>query len=482
MTKRTRRQFLEDSMLAAAAAAAAAPDHQILGAEAAQSRSTADRLGVAIIGLRGRGNSHISAFAGRRDTRILYLCDVDRDLGRRRIEEAGKRQRGRRPRFETDFRRALEDPRVDVVSIATPHHWHALAAIWSFQAGKDVYLEKPVGHTIDDGRKIAGAAERYGRICQTGFQCRSNRGVREAIGFVHHGKIGGVQVARGLCYKRQRPIGLPGIYQPPANVDFDFWLGPSSPATLTRKQFHHDWHWQWAYGNGSLGHQAIHQLDLARWGLGVDYPSRRVISLGGCFDAPDARQSANTQVVYFDYDQAQLLFEIRGLPSKPYRKIRVGVILEGTEGYLVITSHSSGSAFDLDGNPIRHFRGGGNHFANFLRAVRRRSEDSLHAGLDVGNATSTLCHQGNISHRLGQPVSQKDLVQYLADSSLGDPTVNAVRRTLDHLRENEFDPARLRLTLGKPLEYDAATDSFLNSQAANHLVKQEYRPPYRLPI
>jgi predicted dehydrogenase len=481
MSRRTRRQFLEDSMFAAAAAVAAGSEPPVLAGERAGSRSALERLGVAVVGVRGRGSSHISAWAGRKDTEVLYVCDVDREVGQRRVVEAGKRQRGRVPRFEEDLRRVLEDPRVDVVSIATPNHWLALAAIWAMQAGKDVYLEKPVSHNVSEGRRIVQAARRYGRVCQAGMQCRSNRGAIDAMRYVHQGHIGQVRVARSLCYRRRTGIGSPGRFHPPASVNYDLWLGPAAMAPLTRPRFHHDWHWQWAYGNGDLGNQAIHQLDLARWSLGAGGLSRGVVSYGGCFGTADARETADTQVVIHDCGDAALVCEVRGLNSDARRGAKVGVIVEGTEGYLVMTSYSSGAVFDGEGNAVQHFSGGGDHFANFLRAVRTRRAGGLNADIEEGHLSSTLCHLGNISYRLGQPVAMAELQRRLDDVNTPDDAQRTFERTVRHLESNRLDVSSLPFQAGPWLAFDPTSETFRDSPEADQLLTRPYRQPFEMP-
>ncbi|HBO43358.1 MAG TPA: gfo/Idh/MocA family oxidoreductase, partial [Planctomycetaceae bacterium] len=279
----SRRQFLQDTLIAAAAAAAATAGPAVLShaaqADIAESGPN-DKLGIAMIGVHGQGNNHIKEYLKRRDVEIVCVCDVDEKVGQQRVEEIAKRQK-RKPRFVKDIREVCDDQSVDFVSIATPNFWHALGAIWAIQAGKDVYVEKPVSHNVSEGRRIVEAARKHGRICQMGAQCRSMKGTIDAIDYVKSGKIGEVKLARGLCYKPRRPIGPPGVFDPPAEVDYDLYLGPCAIAPVTRSRFHYDWHWQSPYGNGDLGNQGIHQMDIARWGLGVDRLSDRVSSYGG---------------------------------------------------------------------------------------------------------------------------------------------------------------------------------------------------------
>jgi len=285
MTKRTRREFLEDSMFAtaamAAAAAAASPSISFAKDEVKKAGPN-EKLRCAVIGARGRGGNHIKAYMQRKDCEIAYIVDVDERVGRKRCADI-KRQTGRSPKWVKDMRTVFDDKSVDFISTATPNHWHALCGIWAMQAGKDVYVEKPISHDIPEGVALVAAAKKYGRICQVGTQCRSHAAARDAVAFLHSGGIGEVNFARGLCYKRRKSIGALGDYALPKGVDFNLWSGPAPYTTpkLTRKQFHYDWHWQRLYGNGDSGNQGPHQTDIARWGLGINRHPESVLAYGG---------------------------------------------------------------------------------------------------------------------------------------------------------------------------------------------------------
>ncbi len=265
-------------------------------------------------------------------------------------------------------------------------------------------MEKPVSHNVSEGRRIVEAARKYKKICQTGTQSRSAKGMQEAMKFLHDGKIGQVKVARGLCYKRRPSIGPKGAYPVPAEVNYDLWSGPAPLVELTRPKFHYDWHMQTLYGNGDLGNQGIHQMDIARWGLGVNQVSNSVLCYGGRLGYEDAGDAANTQVAIHDYGDKSLVFEVRGLETKDYRGAKVGNIFEGTNGYLMMSSYEAGLAFDKDGNQIAKFIGGGDHFGNFIDAVRSRKSEDLNADILEGHLSSALCHLGNISYYLGTKV------------------------------------------------------------------------------
>ena len=228
---------------------------------------------MATIGIRGRGQDHISAFSHRKDTAVVALCDVDSrlfDSSSKKLED----RTGKAPQLVTDLRRIMDDKTIDVVTVATPNHWHALAAVWACQAGKDVYVEKPISHNVSEGRKIAEAARKYGKIVQAGTQNRSGEGVRQAMDFLHSGGLGPVYLARGLCFKPRGSIGIKADAPVPEGVDYNIWLGPAPERPFNPNRFHYEWHWNWDYGNGDLGNQGIHQMDVARWGLGKDTHSR----------------------------------------------------------------------------------------------------------------------------------------------------------------------------------------------------------------
>lgn len=480
MTQFSRRQFLENSMFAAAAAAmAGGAPKLLLGAEAKQGKSANDRLGVAVIGVKGRGNEHLNAYGNtdKYNIEVTYICDTDTEWGMKRVEETAKRQ-GRAPKFVQDLRQVFDDPAVDVVSIATPNHWHALAAIWAIQAGKDVYVEKPVSHNVSEGRRIVEAARKHQKICQTGTQCRSMAGTIEAIEYVKAGKIGQVKVGRGLCYKPRGSIGPKGEYAPPATVNYDIWLGPAPKKPVTRKQFHYDWHWFWDYGNGDLGNQGIHQMDIARWGLGVDGLSKGVLSYGGRFGYEDSGETANSQTVIHDYGDKSLVFEVRGLSTEPLRGAKVGVIFEGSEGFVVLTSYEGGAAFDLNGKMVKTFKGGGDHFGNFFTAVRSRSISDLNADIEQGHLSSALCHLGNISYLLGEQVAFAEVPDRLKDyaGATGD-----YERFSRHLTDNKVNLESTPIRLGAALALDPAAEKFVGNSQADAMLTREYRAPFVVP-
>ncbi|HET6879823.1 MAG TPA: Gfo/Idh/MocA family oxidoreductase [Pirellulales bacterium] len=475
----SRRRFLERSLLSSAAAAVAGMTPTIVEAEERRPGTSAnDRLSVAVIGVRGQGNGHLGAYSntGRYNTEVTYICDADEAVGQQRTQEIAKKQ-GRAPKYVQDLRQVFDDPTVDVVSIATPNHWHALAAIWAMQAGKDVYVEKPVSHNVSEGRRIVQTARKRQRICQTGTQCRSMGGTLQAIEHVQSGKIGEVKLARGLCYKRRDSIGPAGTYEVPATVDYNLWLGPAPQKPPARRQFHYDWHWFWDYGSGDLGNQGIHQMDIARWGLGLSGLSKNVVSYGGRFGYEDAGETANTQTILHDYGDKTLVFEVRGLPTDALRGAHVGVIFEGSDGYVVLTSYEGGAAFDRDGKLVTSFKAGGDHFGNFLDAVRSRRREDLHADIEEGHLSSALCHLGNISYRLGSSAPLGEVRERL---KVRPGAAADFDRVAQHLADNNV-PDTVLMQFGAPLSFDSEAERFIGNSAADALLTREYRKPFVVP-
>ncbi|MCC7086673.1 MAG: Gfo/Idh/MocA family oxidoreductase [Pirellulales bacterium] len=480
MQNHSRRQFLHDTLWSAATAVIASNlPLQPCFAGDQQSRSPSERLRIAVLGVGKRGIDHATAFASRQDTEVAIICDADTDTGQKRCDELLEKT-GRRPHFEQDLRKVIDNKSIDIVSIALPNHWHALAAIWAMQAGKDVYVEKPVSHNIAEGRAVVDSARKYKRICQTGTQHRSLPGLRDAIAYLHSGKLGDVKIARGLCYKPRRSIGPPGSYLPPPSVNYDLWCGPAPVKPVTRKKFHYDWHWFWDYGNGEIGNQGVHQMDIARWGLGADTKRSSVISFGGRFRFNDAGETVNTQLAVYGYGPQSLLFEIRALETADRRGVRIGVIFEGTQGSLVWNSvQAGGIAFDLDNRPIETFlAGAGDHFDNFVQAVRCRRVEALHADILEGHLSSALCHLGNISHRLGNDLLPEAAREIAARIENFDSLQETVEQLVAHLRANRWPTGDDRyLRAGELLAFDTRLEKFINhSRADTYLTRADRKP------
>ena len=460
-------------------------------------KSPGDTMNVAVIGFGGRGGSHISGYKKLKNegVRVAALCDVDQKVLGKGVESFDKEKQ--KVTGYTDLRKLLENKDIDAVSIATPNHWHALASIWAIQAGKDVYVEKPVSHCVWEGRQIVNAARKYGKIVQTGTQSRSSRaGIGGGVKYVQEGNLGKIIVARGLCYKRRASIGKSEGEQPvPDTIDFDLWCGPGPKKPLTRKKLHYDWHWTWDYGNGDLGNQGIHQMDIARWYLGEMELSPSVWSVGGRLGYEDDGETANTQIIYHGYEKAPLIFEVRGLPAskdvKDMDKLSqtsqglklgsgagVGVIIECEGGTVVVPNYSSAIVYDKDGKEMKKFEGADDHFKNFINACRSRRVDDLHADILEGHLSSGLCHTGNISHRLGQKEAPDAILEKIKGDKLG---AESFERMKEHLAKNEVDLSKDKLTLGVSLKMDGKTERFIDNDDANAMLKNKYREPFVVP-
>jgi predicted dehydrogenase len=483
MSRQTRRDFLEQSLFAAAAASLAGIPSAATADDSPKKKSPNERLRVACVGVGGRGGEHIREFGRHPHCELVAVVDVDEAHGNRRVESI-KSWLKQTPKYYRDIRKMLEDPSIDVVSIATPNHWHSLAAIWAIQAGKQVYVEKPVSHNVSEGRRVVQAARKHKAIVQTGTQCRSNPGMKQAIEFVRSGKIGEVKLARGLCYKRRKEIGPKGTYPIPATVDYNLWTGPAPMKPLTRKNLHYDWHWMWDYGNGDLGNQGIHQMDIARWGLGVDDIGYGVVSYGGRLGYEDAGETANTQVSIHEYPGGKrLVFEVRGLETSKLRDVGVGVIFYGTEGDVVIPSYNGGVAFDRKGNEIKTFKGGNDkfHFGNFVDAVLSQDAKKLNADILEGHRSSALCHLANISYRLGGLVTGSEASERLASDKEG---LETFQRVSEHLAANMvmIEHSKI-LRFGKKLTIDPQHEVFTGPDVseADLMLTRDYRRPFVVP-
>lgn len=483
MARLSRREFLENSMLAAAAAVGTGSLVQGLHA-AEQPVSPSDKLRIVVLGVNSRGGEHLSQWLARKDVEVVAICDPDVDVGMRKGVARVKAETGKTPAYFQDIRKLLEAANTwDIASIATPNHWHALAGIWALQHGKDVYVEKPVSHNVSEGRRLVEAARHYQRICQAGTQCRSMPGSIKAIEYVKSGKIGDVKIARGLCYKPRPSIGPKGNYEVPASIDYDVWCGPAPKNPLTRAKLHYDWHWTWDYGNGDLGNQGIHQMDVARWGLGVSDIGQSVVSYGGRFGYVDAGETANTQINIHDYGDKTLIFEVRGLPTNDLKGAKVGVIFEGTDGYVVLTSYDKGAAFDLKGNKIQDFTGSGDHFGNFIDAVRSRKYESLNGEILEGHISSALCHLGNISYRLGEQMPTADVSKRLEGLKAKAANLETLERFTSHLKDNKVDLDKTPIQFGAALTLDSKAETFTGDLAekANPMLTREYRKGFEVP-
>ncbi len=487
MKTRSRRQFIKGSLFGAAGASTFCS----LPASAKPSGANGD-LRIAVIGCGGRGGGHVRGCLGQRGVRVAAVCDADRGRNDGNAARVAEKQ-GSKPKTYTDYRELCADKDIDGVMIATPNHTHALIAILAAQNGKHVYVEKPVSHNIWEGRKLVEAAEKYGRhgvVIQHGMQRRSDTGWREVMEWIKDKPLGEMVVSRGFCYKPRKSIGkVTGPQQPPAGVDYDLWSGPREMLPVRRRQFHYDWHWQRPYGNGDIGNQGPHQMDVARWALGQEKCAPGVLSIGGRFGYDDDGDTANTQVAFFDYRPVPLIFEVRGLPEKGldwgkgmshYKGARIGNVIEFEGGHI-----TESKAYDQDGKTVKKFgiTNGRGHLENWLAALRDGLQGGQHEhelGAHTGHISAALGHMANISHYLGKGASPAGCKASLGGDKMRGEVFD---RFAAHLDNNGVDITKTQATLGPLLQFDPDKEAFIGegNEAANKLVKGDYREEFSIP-
>jgi len=403
-----------------------------------------DTIRAAVLGLNGRGGTHIQGFMGTEGAKVAVLCDPDRVV-LDRVAAAFERKYKYKPETETDLRKVYDRKDVDVVGIATPNHWHSLAAIWACQAGKDVYVEKPGSHNIYEGRKMVEAAHKHNRIVQHGVQLRSSEAVQEAVDHLRKGTIGKVYLARGLVYRRRPSIGhAKDPDTAPATLDWNVWQGPAQERAFSKRYVHYNWHWHWDYGNGDVGNQGVHETDMCLWGLGVDTLPTDIVAMGGKFLWDDDKETPEhlTSSYFFPETNQMIEFAVRPWATNGEAGVQVGNLFYGSKGYLVINGYNQYEIF-FGGNG----RDGGEpgpkrkdkdpvpaHFANFIKAVRSRSTSDQNGPVETAHTSSALAHLGNIAYRLG-----------------------------------------------RKLKFDPKTERFVGDSEADAMLTRRYRPPFVVP-
>jgi len=483
MSKLTRRDFIKSTMAAGFAIASATPSSRVRGANS--------DIRLAIVGTGDQGSNHIKIFEKLPGVRIVAICDADRDHIQQNVDYFAKNNQ----KVDTyvDVRQLLENKNIDAITSATPNFWHSLLTIWACQAGKDVYIEKPVSHNIWEGRKAVEAARKYNRIVQAGTQKRSSEAHPAAYEWMRQGNLGPIKWVRSLCYKARFEgtngivTGTNGPIPVPAGVDYNLWCGPAEMQPLCRTELHYKWHWVWNTGNGDLGNQGIHEMDLGRWALGDPKLAPRVMSFGGRFRVNDAGETANTQIVFLDYKPAPLIFEVRGLARKKGEKAmdvwrrtgtNIGVVVQCENGYWA-AGDGGGYVWDNDDKRTdKQFSGGGGggHHQNFIDAVRSRKVSDLNADIEKGHLSSALCHMGNISYRLGKKMSVAEARSCIDNEYM----LDSFDRMIEHLKVNEVDLEKELITLGPMLTMDPDKEIFVGEQSdmANMYLKRNYREPF----
>ncbi len=488
MSTLTRRSFLEKSTLVTATTLATRCPPSMWAAPAGSN----DAIRLGLIGLGNKGAAHLKNVLTLPRVRVTGLCDVDP-----RVLEHAKAllpQTQFAPFKTTDARELLARSDLDAVIIATGNHWHALLTVWACQAGKDVYVEKPMARTVWEGRKMIEAATKYRRIVQVGTQYRSEAGLAEGIAFLHAGGLGKLRHVHAIYYAKRDAIGRRAPWYPDW-LNYDVFCGPSPMIPLERSQLHYDWHWSWATGNGDLGNNGVHLLDIARRIVRGDAPPRRVLGLGGRYAVDDGAETPNAQIAVYDYPEAPVIFEHRGLAAKPgvnfvdqVSGVRgAGIVAHCEGGYL--SGLVGCTAHDPGGKVIRKFGGDGGvmpHLANFFDAVRSRRAQDLAAPVVIGHGSAAICHFGNISLRVGDLAAPAQVARAL------DPITAAaeIGRSLQtHLGAHGIDLVKSPLRLGPWLHLDADGDSIaaLDSpheaalERARFLLRETQRPPYLIP-
>jgi len=428
-----------------------------------------ERINVAVIGIRNQGTVHLNNWSGMKEShnvQVSTVCDTDEQLFAPAVKLVEDKT-GAKPATTWDLRAVFDDKTIDVVSIAVPNHWHALAAIWAAQAGKHVYVEKPASHNIWEGRKMIEAARKYGVRMQVGLNNRTSPNVRDAIAFLHSGGIGEVYMARSLCFKARDSYGMARDSEPPATFHYDRWLGPAPLRPYNEKRSHYNWHWYWDTGNGDTGNTGPHQLDLARWGMNKHEHPVAVYSAGGIFGfhleeaPPDKRtpgtrvyggvetyghdkttqETPKTQNASFTYRDGKIIeMETRGRYTnhEGSRGYEVGNLFYGSDGWLEI-SNTTWKAFRKRGKepiagtkevPERAGERGdrGNHWGNFIDAVRAGKDSVLHADINDGHLSTSLCHLANISYRLGRSLKFMGEYEKFANDPEADKLLTRVYR------------------------------------------------------
>ena len=426
-----RRQFIKSS---SASISALATVHLTSGLRAA---SLNDKVSLGIIGPGGMGRNHIGNLNKRKDVHIAFVCDPDSNHQAKaaNMVESGT---GIKPKQLGDMREMLEVKSVDAVFIATPDHWHAPAAILAAEAGKHVYVEKPCSHNVREGRLMIEAARRNRRVMQVGTQSRSTRHVQRAMELLHNGAIGRVLVAKAWNSQKRSSIGKAKPGAPPAHLDFDTWLGPAPKVSYQSNMLHGIWRWWHAFGTGDMGNDGVHDLDIARWGLGVTTHPSRIAALGGKYFFDDDQQFPDTQNVLFEYEPdteggrpRQLIFEQRIWAPYFEQGYENGDAFYGTDGIMLLGKHGGWKLFGPR-NKLREQMSGSPdlraHHDDFFRCIREGSTPN--ADIEIGHLSSSLCHLGNIATRVGRVLEFDPKREQI----VGDNEANALvtRKYSDH--------------------------------------------------
>lgn len=429
-----RRQFLQHSAVGAAAATFAS---SALAQDAPRKAPASERLRVGCVGVGGRAAALVHGFASLKEVEVVRICDIDR----RRLDGAAtalEKRTGKKPAADTDFRRLIDDPSIDAITVGTPDHWHAIPTILACLAGKDVYVEKPDGHNIVEGLRMVAAMRKNRRVVQMGTQSRSSRHFLDAMEFIRGGALGRCLVAKAWESGMQGDIGRPADSEVPDGVDYDTWLGPAPKRPFNIRRFHGTSKWFFDYGTGDLGNDGVHRIDVARWALATALEAKgegplpllphTVSAAGGKWYFDDMQEWPDTLQVDFQYDLGPgkpgrvLTYEMRVWNPYPYLGESEGVAVFGDQAYVVI-GNGGWRAFGKDGKTLFEKSGGIDdlaHFQNFVDCVKSRRKPN--ADLEtIGHPSSFFCHAGNAAWRTGRKLT----IDAASESFAGDGAAEA---------------------------------------------------------
>ena len=487
MKNYTRRQFISNSM----AAGAGASFMSLMPQASNAAGSPNDAIQVGLIGIGWKGEGTLKELLKTDGVRIVALCDVDQENLAK--GQALLKEKGLTAKTYVDMRHLLDDQSVDAVVISTPNHWHALATIWGCQAGKDVYVEKPVTHNLWEGRKMVEAARKYGRMVQAGTQNRSDVGFIAGMDYIREGHLGEMLWTHGFWYKyRENGDTVAGPQPIPSSVDYNLWTGPAPMKPLMRKNLHYDWHWNWDTGNGDLGNLGGHKTDDSLNIIQVNELPKRFLCLGGLYGHNDGWQTPNVQTAFVEYqNKPPVIVDVRSLPAKAgakyetdLRKTRKGSIIQCEGGYFA-GGRGGGIVYDNDGNRIKQFPGDGGktHFQNWFDAIRTRDRHSMKAEIEISVNSANLCHLANLAYRSGVPTSINRVIEQVGDYEHAIETVHSIAK---QVRDNDFDLEKYPLTCSGWMKYDPKAMDFsgggdYGSSMANTLAKPQYRAPFVVP-
>jgi predicted dehydrogenase len=486
MSQVSRRRFLRNTLSATAGSymAMASSGHLMPSARGAN-----DEIRVAVAGIRSRGGSHIKGFQNIPGVNVVALCEPDKEVLAKRVADLNKD--GNTVKGYADIRELLDRKDIDVLSIATPNHWHSLMTVWACQAGKDVYVEKPVSHSIWEGRKMVEAARKYKRIVQAGTQHRSCPAVQELARDIKAERWGKVQWIHCSRLGARQPIGKVTTPQPvPKNIDYNLWAGPAPMTPVMRKSFHYDWHWQWNWGDGEMANWGVHYLDDVRHFMGWDDVPNKIVAAGNRFAWDDNGETPNMHMALCDYDGIPLVIDVRNLVDPWRRSARSGALYMGRGGgnlvqcddALIHLSRGGGGAYDKKNKRIHQYKGTGGrgHFENFIDAVRSRRGEDLVAEIEIGHLSTVVCHQANVAWRAGAEATVDEVYESMRSHK---DALYTLTDMMQQMAGNGIDLTKEPFVLGPQLTYDRKQERFVgaNAEKANKFVKCSYRDGFVVP-